>query len=195
VDKTTDPRGPYAICPACQHRHSFRQLPLLIVCGPSTSGKSTVCQQLIGTVEEAVLLDSDILWRHEFNKPDDHYRDFFETWLRMGINIGQSGRPLVLFGSGLIPDNIEPCTERRYFAEVYYLALTCDDETLEKRLKQRPLWRQCHDEQFVAEQIKFNRWIRAQSGKTAARITLLDTTHEPIHSTVEQVGRWIRARV
>jgi hypothetical protein len=140
ADKIIDPKGPFAICPVCQHPHSFRQLPLFVVCGPSGAGKSTVCERLVITVTEVVILDADILWRPEFNKPDDHYRDFFETWLRLGKSIGQSGRPLALFNAGAIPDNIEPCIERRYFGEIHYLALVCDDEVLVERLKQRPGW-------------------------------------------------------
>jgi hypothetical protein len=67
----------------------------------SGSGKSTVCNHLIGKLQQLVLLDSDILWRESFNTPENKYADFFETWLRMCKNIAQSGRPVVLFGAGL----------------------------------------------------------------------------------------------
>jgi ABC-type cobalamin/Fe3+-siderophores transport system ATPase subunit len=194
ADKTIDPKGPFAICPVCQHPHSFRQLPLFVVCGPSGAGKSTVCERLVGTMTEVVILDADILWRPEFNKPADHYRDFFETWLRLGKNIGQSGRPLALFNAGAIPDNVEPCIERRYFGEIHYLALVCDDEALVERLKQRPGWRQSWDEAFIAKQIEFNRWFRGSSRKVAPKITLLDTTDTPISRTVEEVATWIREK-
>ena len=33
----------------------------------------------------------------EFDRPDTQYRDFFETWLRVALNIAQAGRPVVLF--------------------------------------------------------------------------------------------------
>jgi hypothetical protein len=113
ADKTIDPSGPFAICPLCQHKHRFRQLPLLIISGPSAAGKSTVCQRLLETMKEVVILDSDILWRPEFNTPENNYRDFFETWLRLGKNIVQSGRPLLLLNAGAIPENVEPCYERQ----------------------------------------------------------------------------------
>lgn len=195
ADKIIDPKGPFAICPLCQHRHPFRQLPLLMVCGPSATGKSTVCQRITGAVEEVIALDADILWRPEFNKPDDHYRDFFETWLRLGKNIAQSGRPLVLFNSGAIPENIEPCIERRYFSEVHYLAFVCQDDVLVKRLKQRPTWRQSHAEQFIEGQRTFNRWLKDQGRKSDSKIQLLDTTNAPVEATVEQVASWIRAKI
>ena len=134
ADKIIDPEGPYAVCPVCQHPHLFRQLPLLIVCGPSGTGKTTVCHGLVGEVEEAIVLEGDIIWQPEFNKPDDNFRMFFNTWLRLGKNIGQAGRPVVLFSAGAVPSNIEPCVERRYFSRVSYLALICEDEILDTRL-------------------------------------------------------------
>ncbi|MCP4423314.1 MAG: AAA family ATPase [Chloroflexi bacterium] len=195
ADKTIDSEGPIAICPVCQHKHPFQQLPLLIVCGPNGAGKTTVCKRIVGTVKEVVILDADILWRPEFNDPDNHYRDFFETWLRLGKNIGQSGRPLVLFNAGSIPDNIEPCVERRYHAEIHYLALTCEDDILVERLRERPAWRQSHDKAFITEQIKFNHWLKEQAKKTDLKIKALDTTHVSINMTVELVATWIRERI
>ena len=83
ADKLIDPAGPFAVCPECGFKHPFRQLPLLIVSGASGAGKSTVCQQLTGQLTQAVLLDSDILWRPEFNRPETKYRDYFD--LRLAI--------------------------------------------------------------------------------------------------------------
>jgi DNA-directed RNA polymerase subunit RPC12/RpoP len=77
VDKIVDPQGPVAMCPECGHRHPFRQLPLLLVSGASGVGKSTVCQALLGALADVVLLDTDILWRPDFNTPADNYRAFF----------------------------------------------------------------------------------------------------------------------
>src|SRR5262249_49449012 len=150
-----DPDGPVAICPECGHRHPFRQLPLLLVSGASGTGKSTVCQTLLGQLPEVVLLDADILWRPEFNTPADNYQAFFETWLRMSKNIGQAGRPVVLFGAGVgVPTNLERCVERRYFSDLRYLALMCDDTVLIQRLQQRPAWRHTHTPEYLSEHVE-----------------------------------------
>jgi uridine kinase len=53
-----------------------------VVSGASGSGKSAVCRALLGQVPAAVLLDSDTLWRPEFDTPANHYRDFFEFTFR-----------------------------------------------------------------------------------------------------------------
>jgi AAA domain-containing protein len=194
ADKIIDPSGPYAICPECRHKHLFRQLPLLIVSGASGAGKSSVCQATLGKLDDVVLLDSDILWRPEFNKPEDDYHDFFETWLRLAKNISQSGRPVVLFGAGMgVPENIEPCVERRYFSDIHYLALVCNDEVLAQRLKARPAWRGSGDQASMDTHVQFNRWFKAaQSGDHP--ISLFDTTNGPLETTIEQVKTWIREK-
>ena len=149
---------------------------------------------MLGKLDTVVMLDSDILWRPEFNTPEDNYRDFFETWLRMAKNISQSGRPVVLFGTGLgVPENIEPCVERRYFSEVHYLALVCDDEVLAQRLKTRPAWRGSGDQAYVDTHVQFNRWFKEQQNGDHL-ISLIDTTNISLEGTIEQVQAWIRER-
>jgi hypothetical protein len=194
VDKIIDPEGPFAICPNCGHKHRFLQLPFLIVCGASGTGKSSVHQALRGKVMAAVLLDGDILWQPQFNKPDDNYRDFFETWLRLAKNISQSGRPVVLFNAGAIPDNVEVSVERRYFSETHYLALICDEQVLVERLRERPPWRKC-DETFIKEQIRYNRWFNKNSRRTDPAIELLDTSTDALEMTVQKVKLWIKEKV
>lgn len=192
ADKTIDSSGPYAICPDCGYRQPFLRPPLLIVSGASGTGKSTLALALLGTLPQVVILDSDILWRPEFNTPEDNYRAFFETWLRMAKNIAQSGRPVLLFGAGMgVPTNIEPCVERRYFSTVAYLALVCDDAVLTERLRARPAWRQSSHSAFLEEQRRFNRWFLTVAGTPP--ITLVDTTHAAVPDTARRVTAWVHA--
>jgi len=194
ADKDIDPSGPYAVCPECGHKHPFQQLPLLIVSGASGTGKTVICQQLLGKITEAVLLDSDILWRAEFNTPETKYREFFEVWLRVCKNISQSNRPVVLFGAGAgVPENIEPCTERRYFSKVHYLALVCSDEAIASRLEDRPEWRGCREPGYIEANIRFNQWFKEFDGKPAIR--LIDTTNFTPQETAIQVAAWIEESI
>lgn len=190
ADKLIDTSGPFAVCPECGFKHPFKQLPLLIVSGASTAGKTAVCQRLLGQVTQAVLLDSDILWRPEFNSPQTHYRDFFETWLRVCKNIAQSGRPVVLFGAGAgVPENMEPCIERRYFSGIHYMTLVCSDEVLSARLQQRPDWRGSNEPAFMDAQLRFNRWFKDYAGEP--KMDRLDTSSTPLDETAAEVRRWI----
>lgn len=192
ADKTVDSAGPWAICPECGHRHPFRLLPLLMICGASGTGKSTVCQALVGTVPEALILDADILWRPEFNTPADNYRAFFETWLRVVKNLNQEGRPVALFCAGGVPANVEPCVERRYVGSIQYLALTCDAEEQTSRLLARPAWRGSAEPAFLAQHREYNRWLREEGPRGRPPITPLDTTHATVDETAATVAAWIR---
>jgi hypothetical protein len=147
-------------------------------------------------VTGAVLLDSDILWRDEFNRPEVNRRDYFETWLRMCKNISQAGRPVVLFGAGIgVPENIEPGVEGRYFSMLHYLALTCNDNILTERLRRRPKWRQSSAETFIMKQVDFNRWFKEKGSKTEPPIAVLDTTERSIEETVIQAEMWIKEKI
>ena len=78
-----------------------------------------------------------------------------------------------------MPGNIEPCVERRYFSQIHYLALVCDDNELARRLQARPAWRGSGNPAFIDNQIRFNRWfnglaegsIRAHFG---SRVTAIE---------------------
>ena len=193
ADKEIDPAGPFAICPECGYKDHFLQLPLLVVGGASGSGKTAVCRYLLDHAPGAVCLDSDILWRPEFNRPETKYKDFFETWLRMCKNISQSGRPVVLFGAGIgVPENLEGCIERRYFSQIHYLALVCSEETLSSRLQERPLWRGTREAAFVKAQLDFNQWFKEYDGQPAIR--LVDTTDAAVQDTARAVQEWIREK-
>ena len=196
ADKIIDPAGPYAVCPRCGHAHPFRQLPLLIVSGASGAGKSTVCRQLVGTVKDAVLLDSDILYREEFDQPETGHRAYFEMWLRVCKNISQSGRPVVLFGAGMgVPRNIEQCVERRYFSEVAYLALVCEEAALVERLRNKSKLGLGHDQVYIDEHVRFNRWFQSSAGQTDPPIDLVDTTSLSLRETTDEVLTWIEGKL
>ncbi len=193
-DKQIDPVGPFAICPECGHIHPFLRLPLFMICGAGGAGKTTVYQELIGAHPHVILLEADILWRSEFNKPEENYRDFFETWLRLCKNISQSGRPVVLFCAGGIPANIEPCVERRYFSDVRYLALTSMEDDLSRRLRSRPKWREFGDLEFIQAQVQFNRWFRETGAHGDPAIDLVNTSGYSVADTSRQVSRWINEK-
>jgi hypothetical protein len=194
ADKIIDPDGPYAVCPECGCQHPFRFLPLLVVSGASGTGKTSVCFNLTGRYQGAVLLDSDILWRPEFNTPESNYRGFFETWLRVCKNVAQSGRTVSLFGAGVgVPENLENCVERRYFSVIHYLALVCSDEILSKRLEQRPAWRGTRDKGFIDDQIRFNQWLlNYNKDDKLPPISIIETSHQTIDDTAKAVEAWIR---
>ncbi len=192
----TDARRAVAICPECGHMHPFRRLPLLLIGGASAAGKSAVLQELAGRFTDAVLLDADILWLEEFEKPQTGHRDFFETWLRLAKNIGQSGRQVALFGAGfVVPGHVEPCVERRYFSHTHYLTLVCEEQALRRRLHARPAWRKSSQASSLRAQLDFNRWLRVEGPRQNPPLTLLDTTNTPVAATASAVAEWMQERI
>ena len=184
----------YAVCPECNHQHKFLRLPLFLLAGASGSGKSTVALELTAQVKDVVVLESDILWRAEFNTPEDDYREYRETWLRMCKNISQSGKPVVLAGAA-VPEVTERSIERRYFSTVHYLALVCDDDTLAARLRARPSWRGFVDDATIDPHLSYNRWLKANGQHPTYPITLLDTSKLSVGQSVSGVENWIQGHL
>jgi hypothetical protein len=188
-DKVVDAERSVAICRQCGHEHRFRMLPLFVVTGASCTGKTTVALQITEKLPEYVCLEGDILWRDEFNKPQAEYMDFRNLWLRMCKNIGQSGRPVVLFGSAT-PGQFEQCPERRYIGAIHYLAFVCRPEVLKSRLLARPQWRGSGNAENIDRMLAFNEWFL--TGQEANGCRLLDTSDISEEAALEETYAWIR---
>ena len=180
----------FAICPNCNYGHMFNMLPLFILIGASGTGKSTICLNLAGRDLPVVPIESDILWRNEFDTPDTGYREYRELWLRLCKNIALGGKPVLLCGCGE-PSQYEECIERRYFKALHYLTLICDEDILVRRLKGRPSWRSTSGKEFMEAHVEYNRWLKENADKTTPPITVLDTSSSLVEETVEQVKEWL----
>ncbi len=193
-EKVIETAGPWAVCPFCGYRQSFRRLPLFVISGASGTGKTTVCRELAGQLPECICLETDILWRSEFNTPEDGYRPYREMWLRVAYNIGQSGRPVALFGSGE-PDQWEQCIARRYLANIHYLVLVCEPSVLKARLLARPAWRGAGTHAFVERMLEYNAWLMRQACSPHPRVAVLDTFTISVPESVERIAAWIRTHL
>ena len=134
-------------------------------------------------------MESDILWRDEFIQPETKFRNYRETWLRVCKNISQAGKPVILCGVGL-PEQFEQCVERRYFSDIYYLVLVCDDEVLTSRLRNRPRLRGAGADEQIKKHVEFNRWLKEHAQSTQPPMALLDTSEITVAECVEAVMRW-----
>lgn len=192
ADKAIDPSGPFAICQSCGKKQVFRRMPLLCLTGASGTGKSTVCAALAYRTQDVVVMASDILWRPEFGTSETNLRDYRNMWLRISKNISQAGRPVMLCGS-FNPGQFEECVEARYFSKIHYLTLLCDDETLARRLRGRPSWRNSGSDEFIQTHQDWNRWFR--DSQHEQDVTLMDTTDVPVAVTVDQVEQWLAEKL
>ena len=123
----------------------------------------------------------------EFNTPEDNYRRFRELWMTMCANISQSGLPVVLCGCG-IPEQFEVCEARKYFTDLHYLALVCDTEALETRMRKG---RGIADEGWIQSSVSFNEWLKKNAQNTSPAITLINTTNLTPEETAGKAEEWI----
>jgi len=166
-----------------------KKLPLFIITGASGAGKSTTCEILFQNETEYIIMESDLLWHDIYNTPKDNYRKYRELWLRVCANISQIGKPVVLCGCAT-PEQFDVCIEKDLFTEIYYLAIICDDEALENRMKNG---RKINDENWIKSSIEFNRWI-IDNGKSH-NIHLLNTTGLLPEQAAKEIDKWIREKM
>jgi hypothetical protein len=193
-EKDIDDSGPFGVCPFCGFAHRFERLSLFVLTGASGSGKSTIGLALVPMQRECVVMESGVLWRPEFDTPKDGYRGYRNLWLRVAKNISQAGRPVVLVGSA-VPEQFEPCPERRYFATIHHLALICEDAILEQRLRARPAWRKSGTAEVLATMLAFSRWLREHAATAIPAMSQLDTRHLTIEQSAARTIAWIRQRL
>lgn len=187
VEKQISSDGRFMTCPLCGHRQQIRRMPLFIITGASGVGKSTVSTQLFQKEKDYIVMESDILWDDTYNVPENNYREYRELWLRMCKNISQIGKPVVLCGSS-VPEQFEKCLERRYFSEIHYIAIVCDEDVLYKRLKE---YRGYEDQQYVKGSISFNKWIKENADKTHPSMQLLDNSRLTVDESAKTLEDWI----
>ncbi|MEA5361806.1 nucleoside kinase [Amycolatopsis sp., V23-08] len=177
--------GAVLTCVRCEHRWPFTRLPLFALTGPSGAGKSTVGPLLTSRFAgEVVVLEQDVLWADALR---DDVRAFRSVWLRMAAMLHQNGRPVVLCGT-VAPPEFEQLPERVFFSEIHYLALVSSPDSLRRRLRARPAWREW-DEPRIEEMLEFSDWLR-NSG-----VDVFDTTDVAAEDTADHAEKWIRSRL
>jgi hypothetical protein len=150
--------------------------------------------ELMHTLPECVVLESDILWGAvPPDGPNDH-RSYYRLWLRMIVAIAQAGKPVLFCGTAL-PDPIESLPERQYVGTIHYLALVCDASEQRARLRARPPWRASGDAETLRSQHDFNAYLINHAGEMNPKMTVVDTTSASPAETAGAVRQWIQERL
>jgi len=110
----------------------------------------------------------------------------------MAVELHQFGRPLV-FSGVVAPERWEPLPLRAYVTTIYYLALVCDPEVHEERLRGRGPGSM--DDYYFPRVLSHNRWLLANAATTTPAIDVLDTTQLGPHETALAVADSVRDRL
>jgi broad-specificity NMP kinase len=186
ADKIISDSGESMTCKFCGYAQPIKRLPLFIITGASGVGKSTTSRHLFKNNPNIIVMESDILWNNAFNNPENNYREYRELWLRMCKNISKGGKPVALCGCS-VPEQFENCIERRYFSNIHYIAIVCDDDILKKRLENRNIF----SSEYINNSISFNKWIKDNAALTTPSMTLLDTSNLTVEQASDEVSVWI----
>ena len=116
-------------CNDCHRKFERRISPLFIVTGASGTGKSSIIPHLQRELTECAVLDKDAMWATTW---DMAYNNLF----RIASAIAQGGRSTVIVGT-ILPEMLEPLSDRCLAGEIRYANLHCDDATRAHRLRTR----------------------------------------------------------
>jgi len=111
------------VCDLCGAATSIDPLPpVLFITGASGAGKTTLYEALVGTVDEAILIDADLLWGVDpaHNDAESGYRQFRGLILHLAERLAKNGKAVVVEGS-CMPDQYESLGERWYFSDTAYI--------------------------------------------------------------------------
>ncbi len=116
---------------------------------------------------------------------------FNEACLREAVRRAR-GKDL-LFSTCLNPiDFYENVNIPEEIDSTFFVAMTCSDEEVAKRLKARPAERMCGDDEFIKEQIDYLNWYRKNKGKFQLYI---DNTDMTVSDTANKIADFIRVRI
>lgn len=165
-------------------------IPLFIITGASASGKTFVIKELRRIMPEYCIFDYDSIF--QFMKDDAgkvDYQKVQNIWLRVARNIAESGRKTILCGL-IKPKYVEKCKDFKYFHNIYYLILHCDDKTREIRLRSR---KKMTEEKIQSNNNLANLLIK-NADKYLPPMGIVNTSHNDVTKVADEIKNWIYER-
>jgi len=179
--------GSEIICPECNHRWSFKKLPLFILTGCSGVGKTTTAKALMQKTENTVVLDADFFYNLMPHETSSDYLAQIEKLQDLSKNIMQSGRAVVWAKAGNI-DMLKNTYNCRFFSAVYCLALVCKEETLRERMSKG---RGITDEQWIKSSVDYNEYFKTHRYINGISFDVCDIEGMTPDEAAVQVQGWI----
>lgn len=122
---------------------------------------------------------------------DEDYKNWVEQILSLSKNVMQGGKPLLWTIAGAL-DYFDNTYNRRFFTEIHYLALVCNSEDLEKRMREG---RHITDSNWINSSIDYNHWFIEKGTVSNQKIDTYDITGKSVSEVADYVTQWIEARL
>lgn len=171
-------------CPKCAHTWKFKKLPLFILTGCSGVGKTTTGQELLQRNIGFVVLDSDIL-------PGKDYDSWAEQMQNLSKNIMQSGIPVLWTMTGAL-ERHGSTYNRRFFSEIYFLALVCDENELRRKLTEG---RGVSDKDWIESSVEYNEYFKTHTSIGDIGFDTYDITGKSVSEVADYVEKWVNSKL
>ena len=177
-------------CPDCGHRWPFKKMPLFVLTGASGVGKTSILQELMQNETKYICMEQDIVYFLPHNTPEEAS---FKREVIMGMakNISQIGIPVVI-GAASLPEQFENTHTRRFFSEIYYMALVCEPMALEIRMRDG---RKIDDADWIESSVDFNNWFIENGEKQNPKIEICDITGKTVKEVATIVDKWVLSKL
>lgn len=171
---------------ACQNTQMGVKMILVVLCAASGVGKTTIKDELKknNLLEGFACLDTDQVgicwWDYKGTEREDKFND---DCLKEAVR--QAEGKNLLFSACMNPlDYYSKVSIPTEITSTYFIAMTCSDEEIVRRLRARPAECMCGSDDFIREQINYNNWFKENKGKFQLYI---DNTELSIQETAKTV--------
>lgn len=184
-DKDTDVKNGTVTCPECSKSWNYNALPLFILTGCSGVGKTTTAQRLMRMDSGCVVMDADI-----FTFMGEDYKERTMRMCQFSADIMQCGKPVLWTMTGCL-GMLNEVYHRRFFKDIYLLALVCDSEALEYRMTNG---RHITDRHWIDSSVEYNRYFYEHNSIEGLTYGRLDISGMNTEAVAEKVCEWIRLK-
>lgn len=131
---------------------------IIFISGVSGVGKSTICEYLKqkNILKNYEIFDIDDL-ENINNYEESTYNVFYENAIKNAITLSQDKN--IIIGTCINPTDLEKISIPEEIESYSNILITCSNELLNKRLKERDESRQCSSDEFIKEQIDYQDYL------------------------------------
>lgn len=179
------------ICPKCGYSWTFRKLPLFVLTGCSGVGKTTTAHKLMSSTTDIVVLDADFFYNLMPHETQEDYLQQVEKLEDLSKNIMQTGKPVLWAMAGNL-DKLNSVYNRRFFSDVFCLALVCEENTLRQRMM---CGRGITDEGWIQSSVQYNHFFKTHTSINDMPFDICDTEGKDLSEVAEDVKKWIEEKM